>query len=201
MRRFVLIGQTASASGDFSLDDLPSSSGRLDALLRGLRAALLVSHDVRRDVEAFLVLRGGARGPRLVRVVGTRAKFLRPDERSLALLIQKTLVAAPAALPQFTEVRPGVDVRDGDVSELARELGDAPCYLLEEGGADLRSLPLPRDDAWFFLGDHLGFDGATRELLTARGAVAISVGPRSLHAEDVIGVVHNELDRRFTAAS
>jgi tRNA pseudouridine-54 N-methylase len=34
VRRFVLIGQTASASGDFLLQDLPSSSGRLDALLR-----------------------------------------------------------------------------------------------------------------------------------------------------------------------
>ena len=41
-RRFVVIGQQASASPDFSLLDLPGTSGRLDVLLRCLRAALLV---------------------------------------------------------------------------------------------------------------------------------------------------------------
>lgn len=199
MRHFVLIGQTASASGDFSLENLPSSSGRLDALLRALRPALLVSHDVRRDVCVYLVLRGGPRAPRVLRVDGSRVKFLRPDERSLAILIQKTLAAAPRDLREFTEVRPGVDVRDGDLAELLADIGDAPRFVLEEGGADLRAEPLA-DDAWFFLGDHQGFDAASRELLAAHGALAVSVGPRSLHGEDVVAVLNNELDRRFNAA-
>jgi tRNA (pseudouridine54-N1)-methyltransferase len=195
VRRFVLIGQTATASGDYSLDDLPSSSGRLDALVRALRAALLVSHDVRRDVEAYLVLRGGPVAPRVLRVAGARAKFLRPDERSLATLLKKALTAAPRPLGALTEVRPGVDLLDGDLADVLPRSG--PLYLMDEAGADLRRCTLPSDDGWFFLGDHTGFEPATRELLDRRGATPLSVGPRSLHAEDVVTLVHNELDRRF----
>lgn len=199
MRHFVLIGQTASASADFSLENLPSSSGRLDALLRALRAALLVSHDVRRDVCVYLVLRGGPRAPRVLRVEGARVKFLRPDERSLAILIKKTLEAAPPVLPELTELRPGIHLRDGDLADLLKEVGGAPCYVLEEGADDVRAQPLVNGDAWFFLGDHRGFDVGSRELLAARSAVPVSVGPVSLHAEDVIALLNNELDRRFNA--
>jgi tRNA (pseudouridine54-N1)-methyltransferase len=197
VRRFVLIGQTASASGDFLLQDLPSSSGRLDALLRALRAALLVSHDVRRDVSVYLVLRGGPSAPRVLRVDGARAKFLRPDERSLATLVKKTLDSVPGTLAELTELRPGVAVRDGDLADVLAEVGEAPCYVLEEGAGDARSHAFATDDAWFFLGDHRGFDPASREMLAARGAVSISVGPLSLHGEDVVTLVNNELDRRF----
>src|SRR5688572_29532366 len=91
VRRFAVIGQTASAAADFSTEDLPSSSGRLDILLRCVRAALLVSHGVRRDVVVYLVLKGGERAPRVLRIAGQHAQFLRPDERSLALLVKKTL--------------------------------------------------------------------------------------------------------------
>src|SRR5690349_12053712 len=101
LRHFVLIGQTASATGEFSLENLPSSSGRLDALLRALRSALLVSHDVRRNVCVYLVLRGGRSQPRVLCVDGSRVKFLRPDERSLALLVKKSL---EAALPNSHEL-------------------------------------------------------------------------------------------------
>ena len=58
-RRFVVIGQSATASPDFSLVDIAGTSGRLDVLLRCLRAALLVSHGLRRDTVVYLVLLGG----------------------------------------------------------------------------------------------------------------------------------------------
>src|SRR5436189_6123979 len=88
VRRFVVVGQTASASGEFSTEDLPSSGGRIDVLLRCVRAALLVSHGVRRDVIVYLVLGGGPSAPRVLRFSGCDAQFLRPDERSLALLVK-----------------------------------------------------------------------------------------------------------------
>src|SRR4051812_44596086 len=112
MRRFVVIGQRASASPDFSLLDLPSSSGRLDVLLRCLRAALLVSHGLRRDTVVYLVLLGGPRAPRALRVDGASARFLRPDERSLAILVQRSL-AAEVEGPGFVPVKPGIAVADG----------------------------------------------------------------------------------------
>jgi tRNA (pseudouridine54-N1)-methyltransferase len=191
VRRFVIIGRTALASGDFSLDDLASSSGRLDALLRCVRAALLVSHGLRREVLVYLVLRGGPRAPRVVRIDGRSAKFLRPDERSLAVLLQKTLAADAGT--ELDEVRPGISLCHGDLEKVLEDLGEAPRYVLDEGGDDVRGQQLPKD-AVFFLGDHLGFDEATLERL--QGCPRLTVGPVSLHSEDVVTLLSNELDRR-----
>lgn len=195
----MLIGQTALATGDFRLDDLPSTSGRIDALLRCLRAAFLTSHGLRAGVEVYLVLRGGAVGPRTLRVTSERVKFLRPDERSLAILVQKTLRSAPLDLAaDFIELRPGLDLRSGDLEQLLDEARESPCFVLEEGASDLRGL-LPPSDAWFFIGDPAGFEPGTRALLRERGCRPVSVGPLSLHAEDVVTLIGNELDRAVSA--
>ncbi len=194
MRRFVIIGRTALASADFSLDDLASSSGRLDVLLHCVRAALLVSHGLRREVLIYLVLRGGPRAPRVVRIDGRSAKFLRPDERSLATLLQKTL--AVKAGPELEEVRPGLSLCEGDLEQVLKDVGDGPRYVLDERGEDVRSCALPSDGGVFFLGDHLGFDEPT--LARLQDCPRLSVGPVSLHSEDVVTLLSNELDRRAT---
>ncbi len=197
MRSFVVIGQTAKASPDFTLDDLPGSSGRLDVLLRCVRAALLFSHGLRRDTRVYLVLRGGPLAPRTLRVDGGTAQFIRPDERSLALLVQKTLAAAPAQLGgDFVEVRPGVALASGDVDCVLADVGRAARYVLEEQAPDLRTLALELGNAVYFVGDHLGIDEATRVKLAAAGVIAASIGPVSLHSDDVVAIVSNELDRR-----
>jgi tRNA (pseudouridine54-N1)-methyltransferase len=173
----------------------------LDVLLRAVRAALLVSHGLRRTVQVYLLLRGGGGEARLLRINGTTAKFLRPDERSLATLVKKTLSAVETASASFVEVRPGLELRQGDLSELLDELGDAPCFVLHEGGADIRAQSFASDDAWFFIGDHVGFDVVSLALLERRGCQRLSVGPLSLHSDDVVTLVSNELDRRFGSAS
>jgi tRNA (pseudouridine54-N1)-methyltransferase len=199
MRNFVVIGRTATASADFRLDDLPSSSGRLDALLRCIRAAVLYSHGLRSDVRVYLVLRGGSAAPRVLRVDAASARFIRPDERSLALLVQKTLAAAPAELAeQFIELRPGIAVARGDLDLVLRELGGAALYVLDEDAVDVRGVEFPPVDAAYFLGDHLGFEQRDRDRLAVSGATAISIGPLSLHTEDVIAILSNELERRPT---
>lgn len=197
MRRFVLVARTATARADFSLDDLPSTSGRLDLLLRAVRAALLISHGLRAGVEVYLVL-GGNGGPRVLRISADGAKFLRPDERSLAILVKKALGedGEDAADGSFREVRPGVWRSRADLPHLLARIGDEPCYLLSEAGSDIRREPLATDDAWFFIGDHLGFDAATLALLEAKAARPLAVGPLSLHSEDVVVLINNELDRR-----
>jgi tRNA (pseudouridine54-N1)-methyltransferase len=196
MRSFVVIGQTATASADFRLDDLPGSSGRLDVLLRCVRAALLYSHGLRADVRVYLVLGGGPGAPRVLRMDSKSARFIRPDERSLALLVQKTLAAAPDDLGRaFVEVRPGIALARGGLECVLAELDGAALCVLEENAPDVRSADLRHDDVACFLGDHLGFAEADRDRLTALGATAVSVGPRSLHTDDVIAILSNELDR------
>jgi tRNA (pseudouridine54-N1)-methyltransferase len=197
VRRFVVIGQSGSASGEFSTEDLPSTSGRLDVLLRCVRAALLVSHGVRREVVVYLVLRGGSRAPRVLRIAGRDAQFLRPDERSLAFLVKKAL-SAPVAdgAIGFVQVKPGLAVAEGDLECVLADAPAAAPYCLAEEGADLREEPLDAPDSLFFLGDHVGLDPTTRSRLDALPCRVVRVGPVSLHSDDVVTLVANELDRR-----
>jgi tRNA (pseudouridine54-N1)-methyltransferase len=195
MRRFVVIGQRARAAPDFSLSDIPSTSGRLDVLLRCLRAGLLVSHGVRRDTIVYLVLLGDPERPRIVRFDGPAAKYMRPDERSLASVVRKALATASEA-GEFTRVREGIAVADGGLERLWSELEGSHCVLLEEGAPDLRQSALPGGDLAFLIGDHIGVPDGVREALLARGGQLVSVGPISVHAEDVVTLVANELDRR-----
>ncbi len=198
MRRFVIIGRSATASGDFLLEDVPGTGGRLDVLLRCLRAGLLVSHGIRRDVVMYLVLLGGPRAPRVLRADAAGLKFVRPDERSLAMLAKKALAShADTRIREFVQVRPGISLFSGGLGDVIEDLGRSTPYVLVEEAVDIRDVgDLDYNNATFFLGDHLGLDDATRLQLAAIGGSPISVGPMSLHAEDVIAIVSNELDRR-----
>ena len=202
-RRFVILGQKATASPDFSLIDIAGTSGRLDILLRCLRSALLVSHGLRRDTVVYLVLLGGPLAPRTLRVDGRSVRFIRPDERMLAILVQKALARTPpdAELGVWNEIRPGLAVARGGLETVLADLGTAGAhaYVLEENARDLRDSPLASEDVVVFVGDHHGFDEATRARLDALGATAIGVGPISIHADDAITVVCNEMDRRHAA--
>lgn len=199
MRRFVLLGQKASTSPLFTLDDIPGTTGRLDVLLRCMGAALLVSHGLRRDTLVYLVLYGGGGEPRTIRVDGRVASYLRPDERTMAGRI-RAMLATKAEGDGFDAERQGMAVADGGLEVVLRDLGVATSYVLEEDGADVRSEALELASPVFFVGDHLGFDPAVREQVHAAGARPLSVGPLSLHADDAIALVQNELDRRATSS-
>jgi tRNA (pseudouridine54-N1)-methyltransferase len=199
VRRFVIIGQNANAAGDFSLDDLPSTSGRLDVLLRCLRAALLVSHGLRRDARAYLVLLGGAGAPKTLRFDGDTARYLRPDERSLAVTVKKVL-AVTVGSGSFSEVRPGISSCEAGLEVVLSDVPARGAFLLEAGAPDVRESELEPHDCTFFLGDHLGLSAETRQKLEAFGVAKIGLGPLDLHAEDAIAVVSNELDRRLLGA-
>ncbi|MET0385003.1 MAG: tRNA (pseudouridine(54)-N(1))-methyltransferase TrmY [Polyangiales bacterium] len=197
MRRFVVIGQKARATPDFLLVDIPSTSGRLDVLVRSLRAALLFSHGVRRDSAIYLVLLGVPERPRTIRVDGAASKYLRPDERSLATTLKKALATEPSTPTNapFHVARHGIAIAEGGYELLAREPRSGPLYLLEQHAPDIRATELPAE-ATFVLGDHLGLPAELRDSLLRDGAIPISVGPRALQTEDVITLIHNELDRR-----
>jgi tRNA (pseudouridine54-N1)-methyltransferase len=199
-RRIVVVGQQARGSPDFLLNDLAGTSGRLDVLVRCVRAALLVSHGLRRDTVAYLVLLGDPRAPKTLRFDGASARFIRPEERSLATLAQKMLAAGREG-PGFVSMRPGIAIAHEGLSAVLAELGDATPYVLEEGAPDIREACLDVRDAAFFFGDHRGFEGSVREELAAIGAIPLGLGPVSVHAEDAVTLVVNELDRRASGAA
>ncbi len=198
VRSFVIIGQSAVASDDFLLHDFAGTSGRLDVLARCVRAALLFSHGVRRDACVYLVLLGGPRAPRVVRFQGAVAKFVRPDERNLSVQLKKVLAYGDdAEITGFVEVRAGISVAKGSIDAVLADLAGATPFVLEEGAPDVREVPAAElANAAFFMGDHHGWDAACRKRLAEIGARPIGVGPVSLHTEDVVTLVSNELDRR-----
>jgi tRNA (pseudouridine54-N1)-methyltransferase len=195
MRRYVIVGQRARSEGDFLLADIPSTSGRVDVLLRALRSALLVSHSVRRDTIVYLVLLGSPERVRTVRIEGAASKYLRPDERSLATTLKKALLC-PSIEATFTPVRPGIAVAAEGLACVLPELSKSRLFLLEPGGADVRGCDFSHPENTFLLGDHLGLTPEIREQWLQLGAQSISVGPVAIYTEDTIALVANELDRR-----
>jgi tRNA (pseudouridine54-N1)-methyltransferase len=195
MRRFVIVGQRARTEGDFLLADIPSTSGRVDVLLRALRSALLVSHSVRRDTVVYLVLLGSPERVRTVRIEGAASKYLRPDERSLATTLKKALLCPITESPSFTPVRPGIAIAAEGIACVLPELTNSRLFLLEPGGADVRGCDFDHPENAFLLGDHLGLTPEVREHWLQLGAQSISVGPVAIYTEDTIALVANELDR------
>ncbi len=187
MIRFAVIGHQARTAGDFSLNDLPGGAGRMDILCRCVKASLFLSHDLRRDVECYLVLLGAPEPPKTVLFSGESIRYLNPDERSAGSLLKKALMVTCGRI--FRESTPGVFVRKGGLDAL---LAEHEFAVLHENGGDIRRQETLPDS--FLLSDNHDF--TAEEEIFSTGAGRYSVGPRTLHAEDCITVVLNELDRK-----
>jgi len=187
MTSFAIIGHLARTDGGFSLNDLPGSGGRMDVLCRCVNASLFLSHDLRRDVDCYLILCGEPAGPKTVKFSGALVRSLSPDERSAGALVKK-VIDTPCG-SEFREAAQGVFIRKGGLERLLTEHRFA---VLDEKGTDIRK-GTDLTDA-FILSDHLNFTDTEEALL--RDCPRYSVGPKCLHADHTITVLHNELDRR-----
>ena len=163
----------------------------MDILLNAANAALLLAHDIRRDVEVGLLLLGPPSPPRFVRLEGFRLKSYQPDIRSNAALVR---VALQETSRIERETTPGVFGSVAPFEEALDRLG--PTFVqLKEGGKDIRQAVLPAD-ATFVLSDNQDLTSEEERTLLDRGAVVVGLGPMPLHTDHAIAIVHNELDRR-----
>lgn len=187
MRRFVILGHKVPVSGDFTLNDLPGSAGRLDVLCRAVGASLFVSHGIRRDTEVVLLIQNSVE----IRIAGDRVRRLNPDERSTAALLQQAL---QQATDKELQASPGILVTrsslESTLDGLARR-GAHPVVLHEDGEL-LDPTMLPADPA-FVLSDHLNF--TDEELRILEELPRLSLGPTVLHTSQCITITHYLLDR------
>jgi tRNA (pseudouridine54-N1)-methyltransferase len=201
MREFIVVGHKARTDSNFNLNDLPGSAGRMDILCRCVNSSLFLSHDLRRDVVIYLILRGEPDASKIVKVIGENVRYLNPDERSSGSLIKKAL--EKNAGKHWKQSTPGVWIRYGELKDLLEELAgnseDKPLFYLREDGYDIREIlrtSLP-DDVLFIMGDHVGMMPEEESIIMAAGSKKINIGPVSLHADHCIVLVNNELDRNM----
>ncbi|HEY9247357.1 MAG TPA: tRNA (pseudouridine(54)-N(1))-methyltransferase TrmY [Candidatus Methanoperedens sp.] len=199
MKNFVIIGHKA-VTIPFSLNDLAGAAGRMDILCRCVNATLFLSHDLRRDVCVYLLLKGEPAPPKLIRFEGSKVRYLNPDERSAASLIRKALEKNSQGF--WSESTPGVSVRKGDLKDLLAELDKKIIYLREDGN-DIRGKKFDKsgDDLIFLLGDHMGLTSDEESIIEECEHDIVGVGPLSLHADHCIVLLHNEMDRAKVSAA
>ena len=195
MKDFVIIGHKALTTGDFSLNDLPGSAGRMDILCRCINTALFLSHGMRRDINVHLVLLGEPDPGKIIRFNGEQLRYLSPDERSSGSLIKKAL--EKDATPFESQSTPGVWIRRGGLAKLLEEFtqNNRRIYYLHEDGEDMRNTSTLSDDAVFILGDHMGVTEEEEGTIKAVSVGTLSIGPLSLHSDHCIIIILNELDR------
>ena len=197
MRRFLLLAHRVPPAGAFTLNDLAGGAGRMDEVARAVSTAFTLSNDLRRDVEVTVLFEAEP-PPRARRVVlvGSRLRYLNPDERSTAALLKNALVRS-ATYPGEFESSPGLTVASvAPAEELARFLERPGAVWLAESGGPIARWSVPGGDVAAVVSDP--YDPTPDELarLRASGVPCLSVGPRSLRTSQVIDAVHRELDLR-----
>ncbi|MBP5734683.1 MAG: tRNA (pseudouridine(54)-N(1))-methyltransferase TrmY [Candidatus Methanomethylophilaceae archaeon] len=195
MRYFVITGHKAVTTGDFKLDDIAGGAGRLDILVRCVNSAFFLSHDLRKDVEIYLVLEGGDDAPKTVVFKGAELRYLNPDERSTASLIRNALLKK---VQRGEEIRssPGVYNTRMSFADVLEKLSKVGSFVyLKEDGVDCRDYEFPENPI-FVLGDNQDPTAEEEEILQSYSPDKICIGPYSLHADHCMIIVQNEVDRR-----
>lgn len=190
MRQFIVVGQDAPTTDEFSLDAL-TGAGRMDLLARCVTASFLLSHGIREDVRTSLVLADEF----TLRFEGSELRQLNPDERSTAALVQTALGERDEAIGHMeVETSPGVSLSRLDfetVLEQAAAEGTV-CQLHEDGAPACAAEP-PSDPV-FVLSDHRDLGETYADTLAEFRDRRLSLGPERLHADHAITVAHNWLD-------
>jgi len=166
--------------------------GRVDSTLlaRCVTSALLCSHDSRADVRLSLCVDGYVVG-----FDGSEIRRLNPDERSTAARIRDALAASPQAIGSMPAApSPGVSIRQATFASLIEELeSEGTLIELHADGAPIVEREPPEDPV-FVLSDHRQFTEREADLLREQADDRLSLGPRALHADQAVTVVHNYLD-------
>lgn len=162
----------------------------MDLLCRCVSASLFLSHGIRKNTLCYLILLGEPDAPKTILFDGSRVHHLSPDERNIASHIQKALRIPCGAI--FRESGQGITVRRGGLEKL---LAEYRFCVLDEGGRDIRREDTLAGCENYLLSDHGNFTPDEADAIAGAACIPLSLGPRVLHADHAIVLVHNERDR------
>ena len=190
-RIFVLIANKARTS-KFSLNDLPGSAGRMDIVCRFISQSLFISHGIRKNACAYAILKGIPEPCKTIKISGRDVRYLSPDERNIAGMINKALSAKIDE--EWREISPGVHVSRKDVPSLLDEFSGRSIYYLREDGDDVHDVEI--SDPVFVIGDHLGVGVDDEREIIRRADGVLSLGKISYQADQCVTILNYILDRR-----
>ena len=193
MRTFVLLARKAKTDSSFSLDDLPSSGGRMDVVARCISSALFISHAMRKDVCFYAVLCGPPNSPVTLKIVSSELQGVRPDERSIGGQI-KSALSGPIS-KEWKQVQPGMYVAAKSLQEIIRELKDNAIYVLHEKGEPIEQTTLGPDPV-FVIGDQIGLPDKDEAFVMRYARKRLSLGSTPYLASSVISTLHWVADRK-----
>ncbi len=188
-KRFLFISHRTPVGGDFSLNDLPGSGGRVDVIARCVVSSLLTSNAIRRDTSASVFFSGNE-GGLSVTISGLSVKYLNPDERSTSALLRNALIRGRKE--QEGESSPGIYFSHQTLEECLLKLSEG-CkvyYLREDGRSELT----PAVPALFVIGDSQDLTKVEEERLAAFHPDRISVSSISQQSDQCAVIVNWLLD-------
>jgi tRNA (pseudouridine54-N1)-methyltransferase len=164
----------------------------MDILARCINASLFLSHDMRRDVNTYVVLLGDPSPPVTVRFNGENLRYLSPDERSAAALTKKALEKGAPENGE-DESTPGVYISKRSFAEVIEGMDNV--VYLHENGEDIRKVALTGSEV-YVLNDHENLTPEEEAILEKKGAKKVSLGTKLYHADHCIVMVNHEIDLR-----
>lgn len=158
---------------------------------------LFISQSHRDDVQLTFVFESSTDFSRIIHFDGEKLGSLTDlSERGIKQLFANALkVSVGAAKGDTFDMMSGFTVTvDSFESLIKKYQTDRMIHLLDRKGDDIREIDLA-EDAVFILTDHIPMPPKQAKSLVNRGARAISLGPKMLHASQCVVLIQNEYDR------
>ncbi|MBU3896886.1 MAG: tRNA (pseudouridine(54)-N(1))-methyltransferase TrmY [Nanoarchaeota archaeon] len=184
-RTFIMYSH--GTTDDFNIDHL-YESGRIDVICRCVLGALWVSEAMRKDTQIIVILNSGKRPPVSIKFDGNKMIGIEPSERSIALVIKKSLNTVKDK--EWTNVQTGISVSRKSFQDLIKEAKNI--FILSVKGSQTTSLKV--ENPTFVLGDNKGIP-KNEESFALRKGERISLGSRTYLASSIVSTVHWLLDQ------
>jgi tRNA (pseudouridine54-N1)-methyltransferase len=192
MRTFILYTNKGRTDHKFSLEDLPSSGGRMDLVARFITSCMFISHKMRQDTRVFVILNGAPKPPVTIEI-NPSVRKIGVDERSVALWIRKLLEELEDR-DSFHMYNGLKATRESFRDIIKRLKKEGTIYVLNEGGVSIKKTKFEKNPI-FIIGDHVGVP-EKEEKFALRLGKKLSLGKTPYLASTCVSLLHWTIDQK-----